>query len=52
MDIPFDHIYSHVIYGGFLKWGYPKSGNSIMNHPFFGYPHSWKPPYLSLYIDR
>ena len=31
-----------------LKWGYPRSfifmGFSIINHPFWGYPHFWKPP--------
>ena len=34
-----------------INGSHPKSfiliGLSIINHPFGGYPHSWKPPYLA-----
>ena len=45
-------VYSIVLYGGFLKWGYPqiihfnRTGFSIINYKpsIFGYPHWWNPP--------
>ena len=44
-------VYSIVLYGGFLKWGYPqiihfnRTGFSIINYKpsIFGYPHWWNP---------
>ena len=41
-------IYNHVIYGGFLKWGYPQliHFNGTFHHKpsILGHPHLWKPP--------
>ena len=55
------YIYMYVcvyVYGGFLKWGTPKSsilmGCSIKHHPFggtHGYPYLWKLPYICIWIE-
>ena len=45
-----------VIYGGCQSHGGTPSQNpfenglSIINHPFWGYPHLWKPPCMYIYI--
>ena len=45
------HLLGVYRYGGFLKWGYPRiihfHGIFHYKPSIWGYPHLWKPPYVS-----
>ena len=59
---PFRHAFSVIPLCTISIWGFPKIGvpqfSSIftriyheINHPFWGYPHLWKPPHKYMFIE-
>ena len=52
--ITYIYIYIYYIYGGFLKWRYPKMDGlywtTLLKWMIWGYPYFRKPPYTYIYI--